>query len=166
MSEPTNGASEPDAPEPTATVRSYETPAGTWHLVDYNGWQISVGPDGLLMLPRHLRPSEVTDFCNAALAAVDVGNKVVAANAANTTPPPTPEELEATGAPIVTERGARRSRSAEGDVPANAVKMAVTARAPIDRSAIGRPRRRDPRQPRTHQTPQSPIPGVQNARKA
>lgn len=69
-----------DEPIPTideATVRKVE---GDWHLVEYGQWQVSVAPDGLLMLPRHLHPNEVGDFVNAILAAGDVGSGVMARN--------------------------------------------------------------------------------------
>ena len=50
-------AAAPSEPPP-ATVRK----VGDWHLVTYGTWQISIGPDGLIMLPRHLHPREHEDF--------------------------------------------------------------------------------------------------------
>jgi hypothetical protein len=52
-----------------------------WSLVEYGCWSISVGPDGLLMLPRHLVPEDVQDFVGACLAAAEVGVQVRKANA-------------------------------------------------------------------------------------
>ncbi len=52
-----------------------------WSLVEYGCWSVSVGPDGLLMLPRHLVPEEVNDFVGACLAAAEVGARVRQANA-------------------------------------------------------------------------------------
>src|SRR4051812_23715282 len=60
-----------------ATVRTVDG----WKLVEYGTWQVSVGPDGLLMLPRHLHPDEVDDFVNAILAAGEVGRKIKTDNA-------------------------------------------------------------------------------------
>ena len=37
-----------------------------WALVRHGVWEVSVAPDGLIMLPRHLQPEEVDDFCEAA----------------------------------------------------------------------------------------------------
>jgi hypothetical protein len=137
----------------TAKVKKFEASAGTWHLVEYGGWQISVAPDGLLMLPRHLHPTEVEEFCAAALAAAEVGSKTLAENAAKTTPQPTAEELAQTTGVIVKE----------GPPPPGAVKMQITARAAKARDA-GRPRVRDPRSPRAQQQPPT-IQGVRNGRK-
>jgi hypothetical protein len=52
-----------------------------WSQIEYGCWSISVGPDGLLMLPRHLAPEEVQDFVGACLAASEVGVRVRKANA-------------------------------------------------------------------------------------
>lgn len=63
-------------PEPVVT----ELPNG-WSLVQSNGWEISVGPDGLIQLPRHLLPSEIDDFTTACEAAAVVGEAVIERNA-------------------------------------------------------------------------------------
>jgi hypothetical protein len=141
--------------EGKARVLSY--PQG-WHLVERGTWQVSVAPDGLLMLPRHLHPDEIDDFCAAARAAAPVGRKQRAANEEKTTPQPTEEELLAQPSVFVTEAGAEE--------PAGTVRMMATPRAgtPQDRSAIGRPRRRDPREPLTPPAPQPPIPGGRHGR--
>jgi hypothetical protein len=139
--------------EPQAVVTKYKD----WHLVRFGTWEISVAPDGLSMLPRHLAPSEVADFCACARAAAEVGQKVQDENRTKT------KEVDLndlpSAAPII----------AEGGLPPGAVRLPVTPRAPsptarVDRSTIGRPRRArsgaDPRQPRTTQPPNPPIPGV------
>ena len=70
--------------EPVAEVQLLPN---AWHLVTVppsegrNGWEISVAPDGLLMLPRHLKPADVLDFVICARAAAEVGEKVRAENA-------------------------------------------------------------------------------------
>ena len=65
-SEPTD-AEEPVAPPPGVGIQSYP---GGWHLVEKGTWQVSVSPDGMIMLPRHLHPLEIADFCAAAAGAV------------------------------------------------------------------------------------------------
>jgi hypothetical protein len=135
------------APEPAARVQSY--PNG-WHLVSCGTWQISVSADGLLMLPRHLHPAEVEDFCTAAAAAAEIGTQVVALNQQRTKPVGAP----ASAAPMVTE----------GPPPPGYVRMPVTPRGSSaqERAAtIGRPKR-DARQPRVPSQPNPP--GVRNGR--
>jgi hypothetical protein len=63
--------------EPVATVQKHES---GWSRVQYKSWEISIGPDGCLMLPRLLKPEEVEDFVGAALAAAEVGTKMRADN--------------------------------------------------------------------------------------
>jgi hypothetical protein len=141
-----------EPPERVAKVQSF--PNG-WHLVTCGTWQISVGADGLIMLPRHLHPGEVEDFCTAAVAAAQVGAKVVEENFKGLKPVgPLPS-----GGPLVTE----------GPPPPGYVRMPITPRgsSPQERAAtIGRTKRqqRDPRQPRVPQQPSPPIPGVRNGR--
>ena len=94
--EPAAAAPEPAAPEPEsaapaaatlpegASVQSVgdpSTPGGIWRLVTVDTWQISISPDGLIMLPRHLHPRECPDFVAAVSAAAIVAAGVVAANA-------------------------------------------------------------------------------------
>ncbi len=57
------------------------------YLVTHGTWQISVAPDGLLMLPRHLHPDEVDDFIRCALVAKDVGGGVIKENESKTPAP-------------------------------------------------------------------------------
>jgi hypothetical protein len=141
--------------EPTATVVSY--PQG-WHLVERGSWQVSVAPDGLIMLPRHLTAADVADFCAAVQAAAPIATRQSAENDEKTTPPPTEEELLASAGVFVTEAGA--------DPPSGAVRMMTTPRAgaQVDQAAIGRPRRKDPRQPPSTQPPLPPNSGGRRGR--
>lgn len=59
-----------------ATVQRH----GSWHLVTYGSWQISVDPAGVIMLPRHLHPREVDDFVGCMAVAKDVALTVVSTN--------------------------------------------------------------------------------------
>jgi len=72
------------SPEPEITP--VDTPQGRWTLVRAGTWEISVGPDGLLMLPRHLDPREVEDFITSARKAAELGASVQEENQRNTTP--------------------------------------------------------------------------------
>lgn len=65
--------------EHTATANVQQFPGG-WHAVAYGSWQVSVGPDSLIMLPRHLKPEEAEDFCAAVMAAAHVGTQVKLGN--------------------------------------------------------------------------------------
>lgn len=142
-----------DATADTAlpTVKPY--PEG-WHLVEAGSWQVSVAPDGLLMLPRHLHPAEVADFCAAAQAAADVGHEVIKANDERTTPVPAVESLSSSTFVKHTSE------------PAPGVKMLVQQRTgPQHQSAIGRPKGRDPRQPAPAPVaPAAPTPGGRRGR--
>ncbi|MCV7174946.1 hypothetical protein [Mycolicibacterium sphagni] len=115
---------QPAAPQPDEPVVKK---VADWHLVEHSGWQVSVGPDGLIMLPRHLTPEEVADFCAAATAASRVGAQVRADNEAraagdNRTPVP-------------------RTRLTGGATPAGHAKAIVKATGtPAPRSSIGRRR--------------------------
>lgn len=67
---------EPAVRRAPATVQKHED----WHLVTYGGWQISVAPDGLIMLPRHLHHEDVEGFAGCMAVARDVAATVVASN--------------------------------------------------------------------------------------
>lgn len=67
------------AAEPVAGVQTLDS---GWTLVTAGNWQISVGPDGLVQLPRHLVPREVADFLAACEKAAEVGAEVIANNEA------------------------------------------------------------------------------------
>jgi hypothetical protein len=77
-----------------------ETFPNGWSLVTAGTWQISVAPDGLLMLPRHLHPREVSDFLAAAVAAAEEGERIVKENQENEKPVP---ELTGQADAVVTE---------------------------------------------------------------
>jgi hypothetical protein len=53
---------------------------GGYHLVTYGEWQVSVMNDGMISLPRLVRPQDIDDFCKAMEAAKDVGLKQQAEN--------------------------------------------------------------------------------------
>ncbi len=91
---------------PQAKIMQFE---GGWHAVTYQRWQVSVAPDSLIMLPRHLKPTEVEDFIAAVRAAAEVGLQVKAANEFN--------------AQNDDRSLARRTYIAEGGVPPGAVRM-------------------------------------------
>lgn len=73
---------ESESPTPAAedgvVVRN---PQG-WSLVQHGNWEVSIGPDGMVMLPRHLAPDEVADFIAAVTKAAEVGAETQAANQA------------------------------------------------------------------------------------
>jgi hypothetical protein len=108
---------EPD--ERVATV--IELPS-KWSLVEFGTWSVSVSPDAMIMLPRHIPPDEVPDFVGAMLAAAEVGTKIKADN-------------EASGAKDDRSRPSRRVRVTEGALPPGAVR--VPTRAAVTAS-IGR----------------------------
>jgi hypothetical protein len=118
-----------------------------WVLITHGGWQVSVGPDGLIMLPRHLLPDEVEDFCAAATAAAEIGRAIRAANRANETPL---GQLPSSKAMVV-----------EGPPPPGYVPMPVREgpnSPPRQTSTIGR-RSRNPR------APQAAMPGQSQQRR-
>jgi hypothetical protein len=147
-----------EQPVPTASIRTVGDPPDRWHLVEYGTWQVSIAPDGLLMLPRHVHPREVQDFVSAMLAAAEVAEKARESYENDR------KKLDLSKLPgdslIVTE----------GPPPPGAVKAVITSRegAVEPRSSIGRTKRgraatvRDPRQPRKPQPPGPPMPGGRN----
>lgn len=72
--------------EPSIPPARVQKAAGHY-LVTHATWQISVAPDGLLMLPRHLHPEEVEDFVRCALVAKDIGAGVIKENDQKTPAP-------------------------------------------------------------------------------
>lgn len=73
------------APEDGIVVRN---PTG-WSLVQHGNWEVSIGPDGLVMLPRHLAPEEIADFIGAVTKAAELSTELQAeAQAATGTPTP------------------------------------------------------------------------------
>lgn len=118
-------------PEPTpvkkpapATVRR----VGEWHLVTANDWQISVGPDSVIMLPRHIHPREVADFIAALTVAADVGLEVYTGNI---------ESAKDDDRSLAQ----RRAFVTQGGPPAGSVRMKTAARQ-SEQATIGRPSRR------------------------
>ena len=122
---------EPDGDEPT--VKEW----GDWKVVGAGTWEISISPDGLLQLPRHLHPREVDDFVRAATHATKIANEMIAAN-----------EARAEG----DDRSIPPARAivTEGRPPAGTVPMMITPgpnqpqTSQASRAAIGRPRIRGP----------------------
>jgi hypothetical protein len=96
-----------------------------WHLVEYGTWSVSVGPDAVIMLPRHVSPADVTDFVGAMLAAAEVGHKIKADN-------------EAAGAKDNRSLPSRRAIVREGGVPPGAMRMPTTAGPNSPSGSIGR----------------------------
>jgi hypothetical protein len=126
----------PDVPE--ATLERF--PNG-WTLVRAGSWEISVGPDGLLMLPRHLEPHEVESFIVSATAAAEEGKRIIAENKAKETPlgklPPR-----------------RAMVTPAGQIPAGATPMTVSATGANQRQPVGSIGRRV-----RQQTNRSAMPG-------
>ena len=113
--------------------------AGDWHLITYGTWQISVGPDGMLMLPRHLHPNELADFAGAAQVAADIGNQVIADN----------ERRKPAQSVKLNSRSAILT---EGPPPPGTVRMRMTTGQQRS-AAIGRPKRTKARNP----APEPPV---------
>lgn len=65
---------------------------GGYHLVTYGEWQVSVMNDGMISLPRIVRPQDIDDFISAMLAAKEVALKQQAENEANSESMPKPGE--------------------------------------------------------------------------
>jgi hypothetical protein len=113
-------------PTPAATVQRH----ADWHLVKYGGWQISVGPDGLIMLPRHLHHRDVDEFVGCLSVAKDVAANVVAGNEEKA-------KVLAAHAPLNT----RGAIATQGPPPPGTTRMRVTT-AQERSSTIGRAKRR------------------------
>lgn len=96
-----------------------------WSLVESGSWQVSVSPDGLIMLPRHLSPEEVQDFADAVLAAAEVGAEVQRTN----------EELGKNDEVILPDGSALVT---EGGTPPGAVRMITNPGPNVPYSTIGR----------------------------
>ena len=99
-----------------------------WHLVTFGSWQVSISPDGLLMLPRHVKPSEVEEFVGACLAAAEVGAQVQAENAER-------------GSKDDRSRPSRAVMTTTGGVPPGYTRVPTVAGQngrTVDRGSIGR----------------------------
>lgn len=119
--QPAQTAQTAKAPPPTVQT------VGDWQLVTHGAWQISVAPDGLMMLPRHLHPREWDDFVAAGTIAKQVGADVITANT---------HKARKDQRRLPTRRGAI---VAEGEPPAGTVRMNVSQQQAA--ATIGRPRR-------------------------
>lgn len=60
-------------PKPKVDDANLTTLSNGWSLVRSGTWEVSVAPDGLIMLPRHLQPDEIEDFIGAVTQAAAVG---------------------------------------------------------------------------------------------
>lgn len=101
---------------------------GEWTLVTANDFQVSIGPDALIMLPRHIHPRDVPDFVAAMTIAADVAGDVHAGN------------VEAAKDDDRT-LAQRKAFVRQGGPPAGTVRMPVAQRQ-SEQSTIGRPTRR------------------------
>lgn len=101
--------------QPTPTIHQIQ---GGWHAIHYGSWQVSVAPDSLIMLPRHLKPEEAADFCAAVMAAAQVGLRVKGDN-------------EAAGARD-DQRRPPRTMVAQGGVPPGASRLPINPRREKD----------------------------------
>jgi hypothetical protein len=64
---------------------------GGYHLVTVGEWQVSVMNDGMISLPRIVRPQDIDDFVAAMLAAKDVALTQQAENEEREKGQPSPE---------------------------------------------------------------------------
>jgi hypothetical protein len=148
MTEPQKSA--PHKVEPK--IRTVGEPPNRWKLVEYAGWEVSIGPDGLIMLPRHVHPREIDEFVGAMLAAAPVAAQVVKDNQ---------KQLKKVDLNNLPSDAAIVS---EGPPPPGAVPMVVAESGSAAAGTIGRPKRRDPRAPRTTPPLQPPMQGARNGR--
>jgi len=106
-----------------------------WCLVTHGTWEVSIAPDGLIMLPRHLVAAEVEDFVAAMTAAAAVATEIKA----NISIPKV--ELP-DGTTLVVE----------GPPPAGAARMVTTVTEGRQAAAIGRRTTPRPSAPRALET--------------
>lgn len=133
---PAKTAPRSDSPPP-AIVQKH----GDWYLVTYGTWQISVAPDGLMMLPRHLHPDELADFIACAQVAADVSNKVREGNQAREA---ARLARVAKAAPERPAGGRRRAIVTQGPPPEGTTRMRAVSRQQGG-AAIGRAKGRGSR---------------------
>ena len=100
---PESGPVEPIPAEPVAEHSTLDEPVRLesggyhyrlddgWHHPQRGTWQVSVAPDSLIQLPRHLKPEEVEDFIHAVRDAAKVGAEVKAALPELPTAPAAPQ---------------------------------------------------------------------------
>lgn len=134
-----------DTPEQQRTPAARVQKAAGHYLITHGTWQISVAPDGLLMLPRHLHPEEVDDFVRCALIAKDVGAGVIADNESTSAEPGMP-----TGRAIVMQ----------GPPPPGATRMRVVS-AQQRAASLGREKSAAGERPTPTRTTQNLSSGAQ-----
>lgn len=123
--------SEPDPPlVPSDDGVVVHNPAG-WSLVQHGSWEVSIGPDGMISLPKHLAPDEVEDFLAAVAKAAQVGAETQSANRSATPAPGMPSTL------VVQESGQ--------PLPPGAVRLTPSAGVSMSEGAA--PVRLDPSDP-------------------
>lgn len=122
----------PDAVPDDATTSPSAPPTvrrvGEWHLVTAYDYQVSVGPDALIMLPRHIHPRDVPDFVAAITVAADVANDVYTGNVEG-------------GKDDERALAQRNAFVRQGGAPEGTVRMKVAQRQ-SEQATIGRPTRR------------------------
>jgi len=87
--------------------------AGGYHLVTYNDWQVSVMNDGMISLPRIVRPQDIDDFCAAMMAAKEVGLAQQAENGEKAKEQYAALAARRETAAAAAVRGTRRERSSD-----------------------------------------------------
>ncbi|MEZ0357335.1 hypothetical protein [Mycobacterium sp. SA01] len=112
----------------TSTTPPTVRRVGEWHLVTANNYQVSIGPDALVMLPRHIHPREIPDFISALTVAAAVANAVYTGNI----------EAAKDDDRALAQRNAYVTA---GGTPAGTVRMQVAQRQ-SEQATIGRPKRR------------------------
>ena len=131
--EPTIITGEPPAQsDPVVTAAEtqvVQNPTG-WSLVSHGTWEVSIGPDAMIMLPRLLAPEEVPDFVNAITKAAEVAveNRAInqaAAAAADTTTAPTPTL-------IIQESGSEPIPGAVALMPTSGLANPASSATPLD----------------------------------
>jgi hypothetical protein len=141
MAEDTTAPTDEDD-NPVPVEPSCEEYPNGWSLVTAGTWQVSIGPDGLLMLPRHLRPQDVSEFVAAIEAAAREGARKIEENARNTTP--------------LGDLPPRRAMvTPAGQIPPGATPMTVSAVGTNARPPVGAIGRRG----RPQQTNRAAMPG-------
>ena len=101
---------------------------GEWQVVTAGGWQISIGPDACIQLPRQVHPADAEGFAEAFTIAQQVALDVFHGNRAAAS----------------TDDRAPAPRTAlvhQGTPPAGTIRMPVQQRQ-SDQATIGRPNRR------------------------
>jgi hypothetical protein len=114
-----------------------------WNLVTHGAWQISVGPDAVIQLPRHVHPDDVPHFIEAMKAAADLAGQMRDLN-----------EKNAAGDDRSLPRGLMKV-TPSGQTPAGYTKIPGTQKNKPVRGSIGR---RGARAQPNRQVPSVPAP--------